>query len=320
MKTLPNKLFNSDKLYVVINNEHFVESKFVSVAMIESHLQDDFSRFLVEVLYWLGNVLVLLTTQLYRPQAVKDGITSIVEYCLRERPNTHIDVVLMFIEHVVLVHIFLSEAVEHNALLSLFNIFRHLSKDVENCYDRSNLEDSQAIEDNSKLQISNRSQVLIDKDIKAKEQQDLYQTSDLFIQRYRFQVEGHDKSTFCALIHLFEAIAHRQMHSSRARERYFLNEIYVEILKNVNDVDTRNSCLKVSRTLRDYCQENFLFFESIIFEPCENIERCIELDQISRREFILFDVTIEIDLNVNFQSQRILEEGEDFHLNEALSF
>ncbi len=58
-----------------------------------------------EVIYWLEGVLVFLTTQLFRAQAVLDEVSRVAKYCQQQYPEDVVHAVLMSIEHVVLIHI-----------------------------------------------------------------------------------------------------------------------------------------------------------------------------------------------------------------------
>lgn len=60
-----------------------------------------------KMIYWLDDVLVMLATQLYRPQVVDESVAFIAQYCRILHPQDTIDAVLISIEHVVLVHIFI---------------------------------------------------------------------------------------------------------------------------------------------------------------------------------------------------------------------
>lgn len=78
------------------------------------------------------------------------------------------------------------------------------------------------------------------------------------------QVEGNVSSTFYALVHLFERAPCKRMPPARVADGRLQNEIYRQIIKHVTDMETRESCMEVSRTFRLICQEDLLFAEGIM--------------------------------------------------------
>jgi len=109
-----------------------------------------------KAIYWLEGVLVFLTTQLFRVQAVSDEVSRVVEHCQQHYPEDVVDAVLMSIEHVVLIHIIPDTEVQHTALMPLFQIENHLSLDVTDRYDSTYLEklarsDEKTLEEDDKF-------------------------------------------------------------------------------------------------------------------------------------------------------------------------
>lgn len=57
-------------------------------------------------------------------------------------------------------------------------------------------------------------------------------------------------------------------------------EIYGDILQHITEVATRESCMNVSKSFRQLCQEDFLVAEGMEFKPCEAIQACAEPRQV----------------------------------------
>ena len=97
--------------------------------------------------YWLDDVLVFLTTQVYRPGALDNGVSHISKYCKENYPDDVIDAVLMSIEHVVLVHVIPNVEIQHSSLLPLLNIQNHITLDVRDRYNSTYLATKQGAKD-----------------------------------------------------------------------------------------------------------------------------------------------------------------------------
>ena len=74
-----------------------------------------------------------------------------------------------------------------------------------------------------------------------------------------YHADENPVSTFYSLNQLFEAAARRPMPMASARNGRFPTEIYAQRLMHLTDGDTRERCMKVSRTFRDLCQEQLFF-------------------------------------------------------------
>lgn len=76
------------------------------------------------------------------------------------------------------------------------------------------------------------------------------------------------QSSFMALIQFFEATALESLRPTQPNEARLPEEICEMILLNVSDVETYNSCLKVSRRFRLICQRRPLVMDDVVFlEP-----------------------------------------------------
>ena len=245
-----------------------------------------------EVIYWLEGVLVVLSTQLYRANAVDDGVTYVARYCQSHHPNDIVDAVLLSIEHVVLIHVVPGIEVQHSPLMPLFLIPNHLTMDVRDRYAGWYLEKLTTKEENF-MEKEKKKQKKAWKEMMLKndgidmhfgdtddEEEDEQQEPALFTSQAR--AEGDANHTFYALTLLFDAAARRRMPPTKAREGRFPNEIYSNILANVTDPETRHSCMQVSRLIRQICQENLVFADGVALEPCEASEACVSSDQIPK--------------------------------------
>jgi len=103
-------------------------------------------------------------------------------------------------------------------------------------------------------------------------------------------VKGKPISTLYALMHLFDPAARRRMPYIRPREGRLPAEIYGEIVKRVTNVATRESFMKVSRSFRQLCQEDFFLVEGMNFKPCEAVQACSEPHQVPE-SFDKHDIT-----------------------------
>ena len=58
-----------------------------------------------EAPFWLDSALLVLASQLFRPQAVEEGFSYVIRYCRDTFPMDCVDAVLLSIEHNVPIHI-----------------------------------------------------------------------------------------------------------------------------------------------------------------------------------------------------------------------
>ena len=107
MQILPQRFFKNLVLHGSINDPDRSTSlgqKFVSALATGAHINGNIPGSAPQdTVYWLGGVLVMLTAQLFRPNAVHDGISLISDYYQENHHRDCIDAVLMTIEDVVLV-------------------------------------------------------------------------------------------------------------------------------------------------------------------------------------------------------------------------
>ena len=267
------------------NPEYNAESDFFSRLASGGHLEGFSPASSPEAtIYWLDNVLVFLTAQLYRTGAVDQGIARVIRYCQDNHPAGCVDAVLISVEHVVLIHVTPGEKVQHTAIMPLFNIENHLTMAVNDRYANRYLE-KLAMKDEKFMKKEAEKMRKIDQESTLKNEGvhrfyrdehddegdlDEEEESALCVT----QVEGNTHSTFYALVHLFEAAACKRMPQASISGGRLPNELYMEIIKFVTDTKTRNSLMEVSRIFRRTCQENLLFADSLIIEPSETCQRC----------------------------------------------
>ena len=121
---LPNGNVTANAAFGFVHEgpEYDENSEFVSILASGAHPQGSSPGTSPEgTIYWLDNILVLLTAQLYRPGAADEGISRIVLYCQKHHSTQYVDAVLIFIEHVVLVHVFPGGKMQHTAMMPLLD-------------------------------------------------------------------------------------------------------------------------------------------------------------------------------------------------------
>ncbi|KAL8911488.1 MAG: hypothetical protein Q9171_003349 [Xanthocarpia ochracea] len=238
--------------------------------------------------YWMDGVLVVLTTQLFRPRLYGQSIERVVKYCDLHYHDECVDAVIMSIEHVILVHVVPGAKVQCSNLLALFDIPHHLTLDVRERYAGAYLEKlagkDEAFMKKEKKKITKAMDemalrnegIAIHRGGESDEEDDA-QEEEAESALYTTQALGEDNtlSTFYALTHFFDAAARRRMPPMKARDGRFPNEIYENILSHVVDRETRISCMHVSRFFRQLCQENYLFADGVMFGPSKPVERCL---------------------------------------------
>ena len=186
-------------------------------------------------IYWLDGVLVMLTAQLFRSNAVQDEISFISDYCQKNHPGDCIDAVLMFIEHVVLVHVS-PNGIQYSRPLPLFDIPNHLSMDVRDRYASWYLKGLERKKQDIKRRREEEKEdsESFDEEESDYEIKELSQFGDPALYRTSVRQSGDNPvSTFYALDQLFEAAARRPMPMASVRDRRFPTEIYAQILMQV---------------------------------------------------------------------------------------
>lgn len=255
-------------------------------------------------------MLVFLTTQLYRDNAIDEEVSRVVKHCQTHYSDRVVDAVLISIEHVILVHIIPGSEVQHTGLLPLINIKTHYTMDIQDRYAISYLnklagKDETVLEQQKKWQIeamdahNARDGVVIhrdnDSDGEEEESEGEEEEEDYVFHPSHNGVEDDvsDFSTFYALMHLFDAAAVRHLPPIQPRDGCLPNEIYPRILYYITDMPTRTACMKVSRLFRRLCQEDLLLTDGIILPPCEALQgvedpgiipRCFEMQDLEKEE------------------------------------
>ena len=234
---------------------------FVSHLASGAHLQDSPPGSSPEnTIYWLDNVLVFLTAQLYRTGAAEVEIARIVRYCQINHSGENVDAVSISVEHVILVHIRPDGNVQKSAVMPLFNIKNHVSMNVSDRYTPSFLKKLAA--DRNIMLESEGSDSGDGNKSNHEDEADKEKGSALSATK----VKGNVCTTFYALVNLFEAAACKRMPLIKVADGVFPNEIYGQIVKHVTDMKTRQSLMEVSRTFRRLCQEDLLFAKDLILE------------------------------------------------------
>ncbi|KAL8688126.1 MAG: hypothetical protein Q9218_005880 [Villophora microphyllina] len=270
-----------------------------------------------ETIYWLDDVLVFLTTQLYRAGAVDEEISRVVKHCQEHYPNDIVDAVLISIEHAVILHIIPDSEVQHTGLLPLLNIENHCTMDVRDRYSSSYLnklagKDEALLQKQKKWHIqamdaeNARDGIVIhrgkDSDDEEEEPEGEVEEEQYVLYRSHISVEeqSSDFSTFYALMHLFEAAATRRLPPTKPRDGRLPNELYSKILYHITDVPTRSACMRVSRLFRRLCQEDLLFTDGIILPPCTSLQR-VDLPDKIPTWFEMQDLDAGTWVNVEFK-------------------
>ena len=219
--------------------------------------------------YWLDDVLIFLTTQLYRPGALDNGASHISKYCQENYPDDVIDAILMSIEHVVLVHVIPNVEIQHSSLLPILNIQNHITLDVRVRYHSDFLakkqsakddrfseyeqRDVQKPQDETSLKTSGIRFIKHGDSDKDEESSEESEEEEPALHTSQAGAEGNPFITFYALCHIFDSATRRRMPPERSSEGCLPNEMHLEILKHILDGETRASCMRVSRAFRTIC-------------------------------------------------------------------
>ena len=279
---LPSRNVSSNGAFSFVHEgpKYNADSEFVSILASGAHLQDFSPGTSPEgTIYWLDNVLVVLTAQLYRPGAADEGISRIVLYCQKHRSTQYVDAVLISVEHVILVHVAPDGKVQHTATMPL------LDRHVRTYWERLAAEKDMLMKKrnkryrktNQQRQFRNEAIELSD-GMNSDEEVESDEEDDSVL--YTNQDDGSINSTFYALVHLFEAAACKHMPLAKATAGLLPNEIYAQIIMQVTDMETRETLMKVSRTFRRICQEDLLFARGLIIKPSHACQSCDEATRI----------------------------------------
>ena len=295
---LPSRNVSTNLAYGFIREgpEYNEFSEFVSILASGAHLQGFSPGTSPEgTMYWLDNILVVLTAQLHRPGVADEGISRIVLYCQKHRPSEYVDAVLISVEHVVLVRVVPGEKVRHTATMPLLDrsarpYHERLANEHENCI-HSLIKQFRGT-DSSHGMNSNK-----------EEESDEEHKSAL----HTIRLDNNINSAFYALVHLFEGGACRHMRASTGPKKTgrLPNEIYSQIPKHVTDKETRYSLMKVSRVFRQACQEDLLFDEGSIIKPSLACQSCVEANH-TPEWFEKYDLDSGIQSRVAWRRRREL--------------
>lgn len=139
---VPESRFTSNEIYGHVDPEFedAYVTGFFSVLATGAHYQGGPAGSAPEeTIYWLDDVLVFLTTQLYRADAMDEEILRVAKHCQVHYPGQVVDAVLTSIEHVILVHVMPGSEVQHTGLLPFIKIKIHFTTDVQDRYTNSYL-------------------------------------------------------------------------------------------------------------------------------------------------------------------------------------
>ena len=291
--------------------EYTADSEFISVLASGAHLQGSPPGSSPDAtIYWLNNVLVVLTTHIYLPGAADKEIARVVRYCQTNHPAEYVDAVLISIEHVVLIHATPGGKTQHTAIMPLFDIKNHLAMAVNDRYTETYLSKLAAKDDEfmkmeaKKRRKADQERMLKNDGIDFRYGDDSENETDSDEEEETAlcatQVEGNVSSTFYALVHLFEAAACKHMPVAKVTDGCLPNEMYTQIIKQVTDIETRESLMKVSRTFRRICQESLLFAQGLIFESSDSCQDCDE-PQLVPNWFQKYDIKTGTQSQVTFR-------------------
>ena len=279
---LPSRNVSSKDTFSFVHEgpKYNADSEFVSILASGAHLQGSSPGTSPEgTIYWLDNVLVVLTAQLYRPSTADEGIALIVLYCQNHRSDQYVDAVLISVEHVLLVHVTPDGKVQHTAVMPLLD--RHAKpywqrREAE-CQERLEKWDKKQRKIYQQRQLRNEA-IDLSHGMNSNEEVESDEEDESAL--YTTQVDGNINSTFYALVHLFEAAACKHMPVAKVTAGRFPNEVYTQIIMHVHDMETRESLMKVSRALRRICQEDLLLHKALIVKPSYSCQSCDEATRI----------------------------------------
>ena len=280
---LPSRNVSSNSAFGFIHEEceHTADSEFVSILASGAHLQGSSPGTSPEdTIYWLDDVLVVLTAELYHAGAAGEGIARIVRYCQNHCATEYVDAVLISVEHVVLVHVAPDGKVQHTVTMPLFD------REAKDFWER--LSDHEVLMEkrNKRCRKTDQERPLtneaVDLDHGMDRDEEVESDEEDESALYTTLVDGNFNSTFYALVHLFEAAACKHMPRAGVTAGRLPNEIYTRIIKQVTDMETRGSLMKVSGTFRRICQEDLLFAEGLIVKPSHACQSCDEATRIPK--------------------------------------
>ena len=277
VKLLPSRTVSFNDAFGFVHEalRHTADSEFVSILASGAHLQDCSPGSSPEgTIYWLDDILVVLTAQLYHAGAADEGIARIARYCQSHCATQYVDALLISIEHVVLVHVAPDGKVQHTATMALLD--RDAKPYWEKLPDHGKLKEKRdkRYRKTEQGRLLTNETIDLDHGTDRGEQVESDEEDDFVL--YTAHDCGNVSSTFYALVHLFEAAACKHMPRAGVTPGRLPNEIYTRIIMQVTDMETRDSLMKVSRHFRQICQEDLLFDESSIIKPSFACQSCDE--------------------------------------------
>ena len=286
-------------------------SEFISTLASGAHMQGSTPGSSPDTtIYWLDNVLVVLTAQLYLPGAADEGIERIVHYCKEGHSTEYVNAVVISIEHVILVHVSPGGKVQRTNIMPLFEIENHLSMAVEHRYANDYLgklaaKDEMFMNKETKKQRKAQAESMLKNDgvhfhYGGEDDEEVDSDGEEESALRATKIKGDISSTFYALVHLFEAAACQPVSVAGNTDGLLPNEVYTEIVKHVLDMETRDSLMKVSRTFRRICQEDLLLTEDMIFTPSDACQSCDDAGDIPNW-FEKYDIASGIQSQVAFK-------------------
>ena len=209
--------------------------------------------------YWLEGALICLVPRLDYPGILEEAIADAIEYGRAECTASSFHAVLISIEHLVLLRSFPNGTVDHTEVLPLVHIYSHRSKGSHTRYDEQALEALHAGHCGQKKSQENEEDQIINDD---EEEDDAESIEPLPIRDVSI------RATFMALVLFFETTILETLRPIQQNEARLPDEICELVLRNVSDIKTYNSCLKVSRRFRLICQQRTLVMDDLEFlEP-----------------------------------------------------
>lgn len=120
--------------------------------------------------------------------------------------------------------------------------------------------------------------------------------------------DASNKKSFMALIQFFEATTLETLRPTQPNEARLPEEICEMVLRNVSDIKTYNSCLKVSRRFRQICQQRPLIMDNLAFlEPLPDNPASLitkEEDEVTQYppDFLALEVSSDREMKVWLRS------------------
>lgn len=273
-----------------------------------------------QTVYWMANVLIFLTSRLFEITALPEGIRNAEAYCQRNHPRERIDAILISVEHVVLLHIVSGVEVQHSSLMVLFELRYHdivaaLSHGISSDSNTSDVKGSchtdevRALAIDESLGEGERCTNMVatgeieEPNVRCAGKTIDFGTHEDDRSHYVPPVSkfGYPRSTFYALVHIFEAAARRRLSRIKISggEGRLPNEIYGTILDHVTDHETRSNFAGAMPAFRQQCIENVVVGNGKVLKPWEAVIEAPE-------RFLLCDSAIGMAQKVRIQTLEVM--------------